>query len=433
MARSNVPTVSSLKTHEGAPARRINAEQELRRSIMACLLWEDGFYEEGKDVATRIEATAKTLSPEKVSAIAIEARSVMNLRHAPLFLSRVMAKHFKGRIVADTIEEVIRRADELAEFLALYWKDGRQPLSSQVKKGLARAFVKFNEYQLAKYNRDNGVKLRDVLFLCHAKPKDSEQEALWKRLIDGTMATPDTWETELSAGKDKAVTFTRLMAEGKLGGLALLRNLRNMQQAGIPDKFIGENIAKMKTDRILPFRFVAAARYAPTLETFLEGAMFRSIEAVGKLAGEVTVLVDISGSMNTALSGKSDMTRIDAACALAMILREVGQTVHVYAFSDHTVAVPPRRGFALRDAIERAAPHSSTQLGKAVTEVGKAHPEALLVAITDEQSHDQVPNPVGRGFLINVASNQNGVGYGKWTHIDGFSEGVVRYIMESSK
>lgn len=433
MTRVNRGPTVTVRTHEGAPARRINPEQELRRSVMACLLWENTFYEEGADIATRIAETVPLLPAEKVSAIAIEARSVMNLRHAPLLLTREMARTFHGKVVADTIDAVIQRSDELSEFVALYWKDGRQPLSAQVKKGLARAFMKFNEYQLAKYNRDNGVKLRDVLFLCHAKPKDAEQEALWKRLIDGTMAIPDTWETELSAGKDKAETFTRLIAEKKLGGLALLRNLRNMSDAKVPGDIVRKAITEMKTDRILPFRFVAAARYAPPLEPELEAAMFRSTLALGKIDREVTILVDISGSMNTALSEKSDMTRIDAACALAMILREVCSRVNVYSFSDKLAEIPPRRGFALRDAIEKSLPHGSTYLGAAVSAVGSRHPDAMLVVVTDEQSHDVVPNPVGTGYMVNVASNKNGVGYGKWTHVDGFSENIVRYIMETTR
>jgi hypothetical protein len=52
------------------------------------------------------------------------------------------------------------------------------------------------------------------------------------------------------------------------------------------------------------------------------------------------------------------------------------------------------------------------------------------VVITDEQSHDRVKAPSGRSYVINVASNRNGVGYGEWTHIDGWSEAVVDYIAE---
>ena len=94
--------------------------------------------------------------------------------------------------------------------------------------------TKFDAYQLAKYDRDGPVRIRDVLFLVHAKPKDAAQEKVWKELVDGTLAAPDTWEVALSAGKDKRETFERLIAENKLGGLALLRNLRLMQNAGVP-------------------------------------------------------------------------------------------------------------------------------------------------------------------------------------------------------
>ena len=52
------------------------------------------------------------------------------------------------------------------------------------------------------------------------------------------------------------------------------------------------------------------------------------------------------------------------------------------------------------------------------------------MVITDEQSHDHVPAPHGRGYVINVASNRNGVEYGQWMHVDGWSEGVVEFIAE---
>ena len=67
--------------------------------------------------------------------------------------------------MAETLTRVIQRADELTEFVAIYWSEGKLPLSAQVKKGLAAAFRKFDAYALAKYNRENPVKLRDVLFL----------------------------------------------------------------------------------------------------------------------------------------------------------------------------------------------------------------------------------------------------------------------------
>jgi 60 kDa SS-A/Ro ribonucleoprotein len=203
-------------TAQGAPAARITPEQELRRTVAACMLWEDGFYESGESVADRIKGLVPKCRPEFVAACAFEARTKMKLRHAPLLLVREMARCVPhAKLVGKLLPDVIQRADELAEFLAIYWKDGPQAAAVQAGQDrLGRAFGKFNEYALAKYNRDGAVKLRDVLFLCHAKPKDAEQDALWKRLVDGKLATPDTWEVALSAGADKKLTFERLMAEG---------------------------------------------------------------------------------------------------------------------------------------------------------------------------------------------------------------------------
>jgi hypothetical protein len=301
------------------------------------------------------------------------------------------------------------------------------PLSGQVKKGLAAAFPKFDEYQLAKYDRGGPIKLRDVLFLCHAKPRDEAQAELWKRLIAGVLATPDTWEVALSSGADKREAWERLLREQKLGALALLRNLRNMQEAKVDESLMLTAIGSMSTARVLPFRFLAAARYAPRWEDALEQAMLNCVAEAEKLPGKTIVLVDVSGSMTAPLSGCSEMQRTDAAYGLAVLLREIAGKVAVYSFSDNLVEVPARRGFALRDAIDASQQHSSTQLGKAIEKLNGEKYDRLIV-ITDEQSHDRVPAPSGKGYVINVASYKNGVGYGKWTHIDGWSEAVIDYI-----
>ncbi len=130
------------------------------------------------------------------------------------------------------------------------------------------------------------------------------------------------------------------------------------------------------------------------------------------------------------LSQKSEMLRTDAAYGLAVLLREVCERVAVYTFSERAKLVAPRRGFALRDAMERSQPHGGTNLGQALAQVEAAEVYDRVVVITDEQSHGRVPAPQGRGYMINVASARNGVGYGKWTHIDGWSEAVLEYVRE---
>lgn len=418
----------SIKTEEGAPAKRINADLQLRRSIMACLLWEDNFYESGESISDRIVDLCKHVSNDTIAEYAMEARSVYNLRHVPLWLAVQLARKRYDK-TAQVIESVVQRADEMAELLALYWKDGRVPIAAQVKKGLARSFVKFNEYQLAKYNRDGAVKLRDVLFLSHAKPKSKDQAELWKRLVNNELATPDTWEVNLSAGKDKRETWERLITQKKLGALAFLRNLRNMQAVNVRPAIIREGLESLIVDRVLPFRFVAAEKYAPSYADSLERLMFRSIGG-RKLPGVTVLLVDVSGSMDGPLSSKSDMDRIDAACGLAMILREMCEVVYVYTFSNECVMVPNRRGFALASAIKRSQGHGGTYLGRALKFIRVNEEVARTIVMTDEQSHDRVPDPKGLGYMINVATNRNGVGYGAWVHVDGFSEAIVNYIME---
>jgi len=424
-------TSASIKinhTHEGAPAKRITPEQALRRSVLSCLLWEKEFYENGKSIVDRIVENAAACSIDVVSALAIEARNVHGLRHAPLVLLLDIIRR-GGAGVSDTVAGTLRRADEMAELVALYWKDGKKPLSKQMKLGLAKAFGKFSEYQLAKYDRDGPVRLRDVLFLAHPKPQDEAQEALFKRVAERQLVTPDTWEVSLSGGADKKETFERLIREGQLGYLALLRNLRNMMDAGCDRDLVKDAIVARKgADLVFPFRYVAAARACPQMEPFIDQALCEAVASGPRLDGVTAVLVDVSGSMDVPLSERSDMKRIDAAAALASV---INGDVRVFTFSHAVVEVPPRRGMSGVDAVIKSQPHGGTYLGAAVKLINENVKHDRIIVITDEQSADSVPDPLAKNaYMINVASAKNGVGYGKWCHLDGFSETVIRFISE---
>src|SRR5438132_12315438 len=97
------------------------------------------------------------------------------------------------------------------------------------------------------------------------------------------------------------------------------------------------------------------------------------------------------------------MQRIDAAYRLAVLLREIGEKVDVYSFSDELVEVSARRGFALRDAIDASQRHNSTQLGTAVEILNRTEKYDRLIVITDEQAHDTVPG-WGTGSLDGPAA-----------------------------
>jgi hypothetical protein len=211
-----------------------------------------------------------------------------------------------------------------------------------------------------------------------------------------------------------------------VGALALLRNLRNMAEVGVTEQVVRDGLERMKTEHVPPLRFLAAARYVPQWEAELEQAMFRSLDGQAKLPGKTVLLVDVSGSMDAPLSRRSEMRRNDAAYGLAVLLREIAESVSIYSFSDTLMMVPARQGFALRDAINASQRHSGTCLGRALSGVTEKYDR--MIVITDEQSHDPVPNPKALGYMINVASYQNGVGYGRWTHIDGWSDSVIEYV-----
>ena len=123
--------------------------------------------------------------------------------------------------------------------------------------------------------------------------------------------------------------------------------------------------------------------------------MLRSLERgqCRRLPGKTVLLVDVSGSMDAPLSRRAEMRRNDAAYGLAVLLREIAEQVSIYTFSDKLVRVPSRQGFALRDALHASQPHGGTYLGRALGEIDEKYDR--LIVITDEQSHDAVPEPQG--------------------------------------
>lgn len=449
MASTNVRKSSvSGTTYEGGVARKMSLEQELERSVLSCLLWENEFYESGTKIADRIAQLVAVCNPEFVAQLAIKSRQDMKIRHVGLHLIRELVRRVDGRKYAQVLETICQRPDDMTEFLSLYWKDGKQPLAAAVKRALGNTFQKFSEYQLAKYDRDGKeIRLRDVLFMVHGKPKTvgenrynaqdrklspretlTEHEALYKRLVDGELASPETWENRLSRGEDKKLVWTTMMQERELGTLAFIRNIRNMEQAGVDSTLIREYGKSLNTERILPFQFITAARINPKYEDMLEQMMFKCMENLEKLPGHTKFLIDVSGSMDDALSAKSEVTRIDVACGLAVLGRELCESVEVFSFSSNTIQVPPRRGFALRDAILRSQPHMSTYLGRAVQTMNES-PADRLIVLTDEQSNDRVGSAAFKNsYMINVASAKKSVSYGSWVSITGWSEAVMKYI-----
>lgn len=414
-----------LRTHEGAPAKRISKRDELCRSVMTCLLWEDNAYESGISVGKRIADLCIKVPREDVIDLAIEAKYDMGLRHVPLWMV-VSAKIFDKSV----LKKLIRRTDDMAELLFMYWLDGKKPIPNQMKKALAERINEFSEYQLVKYQgKKKNISLKDLIILTHPKPENKKRADLYKSILEGTATPPDTWEVQLSKGADKKETFERLISEDKLFALAFLRNLRGMQEAGVAN--IKEGFDKIDFSKVLPYQFVQSAKYIPSMEDRIEEKMLEVLDGMEKLPGKTLLLVDVSGSMSSNISSGT-ISRSEAAQGVTILARELFNDIGIYIFGNTVRAVPNRRGFALGELVQCRS--ECTYLGRAVSNMNQEGYDRLIV-ITDEQSHDAVPNPLpgSKAYIVNVANNKNGVGYGKWLHIDGWSHHVLRYISEYEK
>ena len=268
--------------HEGAIAWRMTPEWELYTTVVTTMGVEDKFYESGEDRVRRIADLVRKVKPEFVAQLAVYTREQMHLRSVPLLLLVELTQcHHGDSLVSRAVCRTIQRSDEITELLMCYqWRTGKTDLSGlscQLRKGLAEAFNKFDEYQFAKYDRkDRKVTLRDALILVHPKPKDDQQANIFRKIKSDTLETPVTWETELSAvgqhhfdseeEKDNAKreVWKKLVRSRRLGYMATLRNLRNMMKLGMDKEtmqmvcdFIANPEAVRKSKQ-LPFRFLSA-------------------------------------------------------------------------------------------------------------------------------------------------------------------------------
>jgi len=426
------------RTHEGGPASIIKPVEQLRRAVMTCLLWEDQFYIDGVGIADLVKDLISQVSEDDARAVLQQAKWENKLRHMPLYLMTLMAEH--GWLKKEDVANAITRPDDMTELLALYWKGGKKPLDHQLEKGLALVFGKFDEYQLAKYTRDKAVKLRDVIRIAHPKPANEEQSALWKRLVNDELKTPDTWEVAISACGDdnekKKSEFTRLVTEGKLGDLAFLRNLRKMREVGVDDDVIRKSFESRKWPWIIPYQFITAAAHNPQIEDAVEQAMFKCLKEQEPIEQKVALLVDVSGSMDARLSRKSEINRRDVAISLAILLRETCTNAMLYTFNSNLMEIPARRGFALRDFILQNF-GGSTSMWTSIRKAAAQRKNDVMIVITDEQTMDSgqfTDANADQLFIINVASYWNGVGYEKGvTHINGWSDSCVDFIREYLK
>ena len=208
-------------------------------------------------------------------------------------------------------------------------------LSHQIQVGLQKAFWQLRRVSVSKYDRSNlDVKLRDALFIVHPKAKDEAQQLLFDKITNKTLETPYTWETELSAlGQQEfapaeakkeafAARWEELVGSGKLGYLAMLRNLRNFLTCGVSGNAI-EDVAHRLSDerevirsRQFPFRFLSAYREISgicngnthALLDALEKAVLAPLYTYNKNSIKVNMKMKPRESGNVGDSGESDIS-----------------------------------------------------------------------------------------------------------------------------
>ena len=448
--------LATATTYGGGKSTPTNAVEMLRRSVNSCLLFEDEFYESGENIADRIKKLTHSVPIAAALDVATEAKN-SGIRHAPLWVARHILNHPNikngaGQDLAANIASLIRRPDEIADFLALYWRDGRTPISGTLKKALAASFNRFNEYQFAKYNRDNKIKLKDVMSMVHPNPKDVAQADIFKRIMKDELAVPETWEVRLSSGEDKRTVFEDLIEKKKLGSLALIRNLRNMEQAGVPQLKVRQAIAEADFSKIFPFQVIQAAKQCPSYSDALETSLFRAISDLPKLDGTTVIVIDISGSMRGGMSDKSNMTRMDGALALASMVKARCEHSRVFVSAGND----SNRTHATKEIFENQFGLGKLDVAKYHREIGgggiflvqtlnwiaKAigdNPVNRVVVLTDEQDCDLHQKAVEAkkigvrsNWIMNVASSSSGIAYGDgWNHINGFSTNCAEFLVRS--
>jgi hypothetical protein len=364
----------AMQNYEGGEAFAMTPEMELYTAVVTSSL-SDKFYEKNDERMWRIFNLVKKVTPEFVAKLAVYARTQMNLRSVPLLLTALLAKiHSGDNLVSRTIDKTVLRADEIMELLMCYQvcnpQDGEKKLkklSRQIQEGLKKAFNRFDEYQFAKYDRDSVVKLRDALFLVHPKAKDAQQQEIFDKITNRQLQIPYTWETELSAlGQQQFETqgqkqsafrakWEELIFSGKMGYMALLRNLRNMlttNVSGIAIDTVANRLSdadQVQKSKQLPFRFLAAYREINGIEnpntqyimSALEQAVRHSAANIEGFGSETTVLLacDVSGSMRSPISSKSKVQLYDVGLMLAMLLKTRCRSVVSGIFGDKWMTV----------------------------------------------------------------------------------------------
>lgn len=313
--KSRTPDTVNLA---GGEAWQQDAELELA-SLVTTSMVQDQYYRSAEQGLQRMRELV-TEVPYFAAQAAVYARHEDGLRSISHAVAGEIAHLVKGESwTKDFVRAVTRRPDDVTEILSYYLTQYGKPLPNSLKKGLGSALGKFDEYQLAKYRGENhGLSLVDAVNLVHPQPTQKNAKAL-NKLVNGTLRSINTFESKLSAaGPDKAAKQDAWadLLDGKIGYMALLKNLRNIAQQA--PELVGRacellvDPERVQKSLVLPFRFIIALRELggyPQIVAALSQAVDLSLGNIPDLGKSVLIAVDGSGSMQSPPTGNPDLTR----------------------------------------------------------------------------------------------------------------------------
>ena len=336
MAKFNEKQTIKTTNKSGHAAYSMKDKDRLVTQVLTTFFGEPKFYGDNSNEIIETATQVATNEPEFIARLAVFARKEFGMRSVSHVLTAILAHEPNGKpYIRKLLPNVVVRADDMTEILSAYISLYGKPIPNSLKKGINDAILRFDEYALAKYKGEqNSLKMRDVLRICHPTPKTKEQSDMWKRLISKELETPYTWETELSANGNNKETWEKLIASGKVGYMALLRNLRNIINAQ-PENInlvyaTLANAEQVKKSRQFPFRFLSAHKElqgvsGATSKVFdvLETALDISVENIPKIKGRTAIVVDVSGSMGATVSAKSKMTCREIGLMLGVMANRI--------------------------------------------------------------------------------------------------------------
>lgn len=433
-------------TYEGAPGYVRDTKSELFLLAVANLVGEDTFYEKAGDRDQRytdLVVAAGREDPEWTTAFLTWLRTDGNMRSAPLVaaaeLVRVKPDGMRTRKVVDS---VLQRADEPSEILAYWLGEYGKPIPIALKRGVADAVVRlYNERSLLKYDSpDRAVRFGDVVDLTQPAYHRPEIRGTWRYDLLGhaldrrhgrDKPVPDSLAmlraraalVALPAAERRTALLAedgpeRLRAAGitwealagwlqgpmdaaawsavipSMGYMALLRNLRNFDEAGVPDE-VAEQVAAKLADpaqvarsRQFPFRFFSAYLAAPSLRWghALDKALTAATANVPVFKGRTLVLVDTSASMGSmGVSARSKMTFAQIAALFGVALAGRGNQVDLHGFADGVFRHQVGRGASVLKEVDRFCRRigevgHGTRIAEAVRATYDGHDRVVLIS-----------------------------------------------------